>query len=76
MWLCVERGVPCGRVEQDVIDCVAYVVLVVEVVVICCRCDYLVHGEIYGGLEDGGREHGGVAESKMVVVWLFLLLWL
>ena len=63
-----------GRVNAIV--CVINVVAMVEVVVICCRCDYLVHGEIYGGLEDGGREHGGVVESKMVVVLLFLLSWL
>ena len=32
------------------INCVGYVVLMVECVAICCCCEYNVHGEIYGGL--------------------------
>ena len=48
------------------LDCVAYVVLMVELVVMCCRCDDVVHGGISGGLEEGVpralrvcRGHGG-----------------
>ena len=33
------------------LDCVVYVVLMVELVVICCCYDCVVHGEIYGGLD-------------------------
>ena len=49
----------------DVVLVVDHVVIVVVIVVICCCCDYYVHGEIYGGLR-------WVAESKMLVVLLFL----
>ena len=52
------------KVEQDVHDCVVHVVLMVEVVVIYCRCDYVVRGEIYGGLEDGGRMLGGCCREQ------------
>ena len=37
-------------VIANVINCVVYVVLIVEFGVICGYCDYNVHGEIYGGL--------------------------
>ena len=40
------------------IICVPYVVLMVELVVICCCYDCVVHGEIYGGFRWCGREHG------------------
>ena len=33
--------------------CVVYVVLDIIVSHTCCRCDVVVHGEIYGGLEEG-----------------------
>ena len=35
----------------NAIDCVVNVVIMVEDVVMCCRCDDIVHGEIYGGLD-------------------------
>ena len=48
-----------GRINA--IICVVHVVAMVEVVVICCRGDYVVHGDIYGGLD------GGVVESMVGV---------
>ena len=44
----------------------------VEVVVMCCRCDYVVHGEIYGGLNGVvPRAWWWLPREKVVVVLLF-----
>ena len=46
--LCGEGRCAVWKVEQDVHDCVVYVVFMVEWVVICCCCNCVDHGEIYG----------------------------
>ena len=50
-----------------VLGCVAYVVLRGESVVMCGRCDDVVHSEIYGGLEGGCREQDGGGDVVLVV---------
>ena len=65
---------PRGGERSYVVDCVVYVVRMVELVDMCCRCDYEDHGEIYGGREDGvPRAWWCYAESKEVVVVLLFV---
>ena len=67
--------VPCGGLGPNVLGCVVYVVIMVELVVMCCRCDDDVHGEIYGGLEEDGRMQGwwlcGCVVVLVIVIVVF-----
>ena len=56
------------------IICVVYVVLMVELVVICGCCDYYVHGEILEVLEACGRLHDGGGVVVFVVMYIMWML--
>ena len=50
LWLCVQVCVCRVEDRPNVLTCVAYVVLMVELGVTCYCYDCVGHGEIYGGL--------------------------
>ena len=55
-WLFVEERCAVRSLGANAFVCVDYVVIMVENVVTCCRCDDVVHGGIYGDVGRGGRE--------------------